>query len=142
VTSLIHKQICMAYRIATNEHPWLYSPQPVVTFGDVKILWDVDISTDTVISAHRPDIVIHNGSELSATLIEVTVPADMNIVDKSKKDPEVRLELQKIWNLRSIKFIPILIAIITGGEIACIIRVKITFKVFPEKICEFVLDCR
>jgi len=58
----------MAYGIATNEPPWLYSPQPVVTSGDVKILWDV---TDRVISAHRPDIVIHDGSERSAILIDV-----------------------------------------------------------------------
>jgi len=69
VASLIHKQICMAYGIATNERAWLYRPQPVVTSGDVKVLWDADIRTDRVISAHRPEIVIHDGSEHSAMLL-------------------------------------------------------------------------
>jgi len=71
VAALVHKQICMAYGIATGECPWLYSPQSVVTSGNVKILWDVDIRTDRVISAHRPDIVIHDSFEHSTILIYV-----------------------------------------------------------------------
>jgi len=76
---LIHRQ---AYGIVTGEPPWLYSPQSVVTSGNVKILWDVDIRTDRVISAHRPDIVIHDSFECSAILIDVAILVDVNIVDK------------------------------------------------------------
>ena len=53
--------------------------------GNVKILWDVDIRTDIVISAHRPDIVIHDSFERSAILIDVAIPADVNIVDKERE---------------------------------------------------------
>lgn len=116
VAALVHKQICMAYGITTSERQWLYRPQPVVTSGNVKILWDVDIRTDRVISAHRPDIVIHDSGERSALVIDVAIPADVNIVDKERekilKYVDLRLELQKIWNLRSIKCIPIVIGVL------------------------------
>ena len=110
VAALIHKRICEYYCIPTCEKPWLYSPQAVVTSNDVKILWDVDIRTDRIISAHSPDIVIHDSFERSAILIDVAIPADVNIIDKERekilKYVDLRLELQKIWNLRCIKFIP------------------------------------
>ena len=54
-------------------------------------MWDVDIRTDIVILAHRLDIVILDSFEHSAILIDVAIPADVNIVDK---------ELEKIfWNM-------------------------------------------
>ena len=63
VAALIHKQICEIYEIYTCEKPWLYNLQPVVSSNHVKILWDVDIRTDQIISAHRPDIVVHDSLE-------------------------------------------------------------------------------
>ena len=68
---------------------------------------------DRIISAHRPDIVVHDSLERSAILFDVAIPADVNIVDKewekTLKYVDLRLELQKIWNLRCIKLIPIVI---------------------------------
>ena len=68
---------------------------------------------DQIISAHRPDIVVHDSLECSAILIDVAIPADVNIVDKKwekiLKYVDLCLELQKIWNLRCSKFIPIVI---------------------------------
>ena len=79
-------------------------------------MWDVDIRTDRIISAHRPDIVVHDSLERSAILIDVVIPADVNIVDKEwekiLKYVDLCLELQKIWNLRCIKFIPIVIGVL------------------------------
>ena len=88
----------------------------MVTSNHVKILWDVDIRTDRSISAHRPDIVIHDNLECSAILIDVAIPVDVNIMDKEcekmLKYVDLRLELQMIWNLRCIKFIPIAIGVL------------------------------
>ena len=126
VAALIHKQICEFYGIYTCEKPkpWLYNPQPVVSSNQVKILWDVDIRMDQIISAYRPDIVVHDSLECSAILshdslecfailIDVAIPADVNIFDKEQekilKYADLCLELQKIWNLRCIKFISMVI---------------------------------
>jgi len=79
-------------------------------------LWDVDIRTDRIISAHRPDIVVHDSLECSVIFIDVAIPADVNIVDKERekilKYVDFRLELQKIWKLRCIKFIPVVIGVL------------------------------
>ena len=118
VASLIHKHICESYGIPTCDKPWLYNPQSIVQTNCVKILWDLDIRTDHVISAHRPDIVVHDFVEHSAMLLDVSIPADFNIVEKERekiqKYKDLCFELQQIWKLRKIKFIPIVIGV-TGS---------------------------
>jgi len=115
---LIHKHICESYGIPTCEKPWLYNPQPVVQTNSVKILWDLDIRTNRVISAHRPDIVVHDFVERSAMLLDVSIPVDFNIVEKERekiqKHKDLCFELQQIWKLRTIKFVPIVIGV-TGS---------------------------
>ena len=103
MAALIHKQICEFYDIYTCEKPWLYNPQPVVSSNHVKILWDGDIRMDQIISAHRPDIVVHDSLECSTILMDVAIPADVNIVDKEwekmLKYVDLRLELQRYGTL-------------------------------------------
>ena len=73
---------------------------------------------DQVISAHRPDIVIHDFLEHSTLLLDVAISVDVNIVNKEweklLKYVDLWLELQKIWNLRSIKVIPIVIGVLSS----------------------------
>ena len=99
----------------TCEKPWICHAQPVVQNNSVKILWDLDIRTDRVISAHRPDIVVHNCIELSVLVLDVSIPADVEKEhEKALKYQDLCLELQQIWNLRTIKFAPIVIGV-TGS---------------------------
>ena len=113
MAALIYKHTCEFYGIATCEKSWLYKPQSMVTTNHVKILWDVGIRTGRVISAHRSDIVVHDSMGCSAILTDIAILADVNIIDKEcekiLKHVDLRLELQKIWNHRWIKFIPIVI---------------------------------
>ena len=79
-------------------------------------MWNVDIRTDRVISVHRPDIVIHDSFKCSAILIDVPIPADVNIADKERENilkcVDLCLELQKTWSLRSIKVISIVVVVL------------------------------
>jgi len=68
-----------------SPHVRSHNPQPVVQTNSVKILWDLDIRTDRVISAHRPDIVVHDFVECSAMLLDVSIPADLTLLRKSGK---------------------------------------------------------
>ena len=51
-------------------------------------------------------------------LLDVSIPADFNIVEKERekirKYQDLCLELQRIWSLRTIKFLPIVIGV-TGS---------------------------
>jgi len=76
VASLLHKNICDFYSIVTCDRPWLHTPSPLVMSGNVKILWDFNIRTDHAISVHRPDIVIVDGHDHSAILLDVAVSTD------------------------------------------------------------------
>jgi len=113
VASLIHKHVCEYYDIPTCDRPWLHKPQPIVTNEHVKILWDFTIKTDHYVSANRPDIVIYDVSHHSVILLDVAIPADINIASKEQekisKYQDLKLELQKLWNLQSIRILPIVI---------------------------------
>jgi len=107
VASLIHKHICEYYVILTSNRPWLHKPQPVVTSKHVKILWDFTISTDRFISVNQPDIVAYDIFNHSVILLDVAIPVDVNIASKEQekisKYQDLKLELQKLWNLTTIK---------------------------------------
>jgi hypothetical protein len=49
---------------------------------DVTVLWNQAVHTDREVTANRPDIVTKNRQDKTSTLIDVAVPADMNVVQK------------------------------------------------------------
>ena len=78
----------------------LKNNQPdTVTETEVKILWDFEIRTDRVIPARRPDIVVLNKTNRTATIIDIAVPSDRNIKTKERekieKYQDLRLEIQR-----------------------------------------------
>jgi len=81
------------YGFHACEKPWLYVPQPV----DVIESRDVKIRTDHVISVLRPDIIVLDYKKWCDFLINVAIPADINIIEKEKekilKYQELKIEL-------------------------------------------------
>ena len=57
-------------------------PKPVYDKGDVTVLWNQAVHTDSEVTANRPDIIIKNIKEKKSTLIDVAIPADRNTVQK------------------------------------------------------------
>jgi len=105
----LHRGICSHYGFQTCEKPWMYAPQPVIESKDIKILWDFEVKTDHVISARRPDIIVLDYQKKCGLLINVSIPANINIIEKEKekilKYQDLRIELQKLWNIK-LKVIP------------------------------------
>jgi len=54
--------------------------QPKFSSSEWWDLWNFDIRTDSVISIHRPEIVVHNCIERSVLVLNVTISADFNII--------------------------------------------------------------
>jgi hypothetical protein len=44
--------------------------------GDVTVLWNQAVNTDTEVTANRPDIKIKNKKETTCTLIDLAIPAE------------------------------------------------------------------
>ena len=67
---------------------------------DVKILWYFEVRTDHVILAQRPDIIVLDYKKICGFLIGVSIPADVNIIEKEKENKlkyqDLQIELKKL----------------------------------------------
>jgi len=112
VASIIHWRLCKKFEIDVHKTWYRHEPQPVLENDKVKILWDVNIYTDRVIQARRPDLVVVDKMKKKVTLIDIAIPADKNVIEKEKekitKYQDLRIELQRLWGMK-VRVVPIVI---------------------------------
>jgi hypothetical protein len=79
-------------------------PKPVYEEGDVRVLWNQAVHTDTEVTANREDIIINNKKQKTCTLIDVAIPANRNVVrkgaEKKLKYKSLCIETKRMWNLK------------------------------------------
>ena len=88
----------------------MHNPAPVLENDTHKLLWDLNIQTDHLIPARRPDLIIINKKKKNKTkknickIVDFAVPADHSITRKEteQKDKylDVPRELKKLWNMK------------------------------------------
>ena len=70
----------------------------------MKILWDLYVYLDHMISARRPDIIIDKAVS-NVIMVDVSIPADKNIStmeeEKLSKYQDLRVELERIWKKKT-----------------------------------------
>ena len=91
----------------------MHNPAPVLENDSRKFLWDINIQTDPLIPARRPDlIIINNKKKRICKIVHFAVPADhrINLKESEKKDKYLDLarELKKLWNMK-LTIVPIVI---------------------------------
>ena len=86
----------------------MHNPAPVLENDAHKLLWDVDIHTDHLISA-RPDLIIINKKKRICKIVDFAVPAKHIMKEREKKDKYLDLarELKKLWNMK-VMMVPIM----------------------------------
>ena len=76
-------------------------------------MWDTAIITDKNVKSNRPDITIHDKKNKTGTLIDISIPACCNVVQKEAekitKYRDLEIEIQKCWDLNKVQTIPIII---------------------------------
>ena len=86
---------------------------------NAKILWDMMIQTDHVITARRPDIVVKDKLLDHTWLIDVAVPGDGRVKEKEREKVEkyqdLARELRKLWST-SVNVVPIVIGALGAVE--------------------------
>ena len=60
VGKVIHWEMCKKFRFDHASKWYMHNPAPVLENNTHKLLWDLDIQTDYIISARRPDLKIIN----------------------------------------------------------------------------------
>mgnify|MGYP005678045445 CR=1 FL=1 len=93
---------------------WLkHVPVDVVKHQSKVIMWDKAILTDKKVNCNRPDITIHDTKEKECLFVDISVPVCANVIkkeaEKITKYRDLEIEVQKCWNLRKIRTVPIVI---------------------------------
>ena len=111
VARIVHWKLCGKYNLKRSEKWYKHAPEGVVENEEVKILWDVMIQCDREIKARKPDIVTVNKNERSCAIIDIAIPRDIRVSEKEEEKIEryqkLKKEIKRMWNIRSIKVIPV-----------------------------------
>ena len=117
LAKLIHQELGFKYELLdrkTTPPYYKYNPQPVVERGNFILYWDRPIVTDQTIDYNRPDILLINQGEKTATLVEIAVPLTHNLkkteAEKMAKYEELAFQLKSIWKLERVVIVPIIIS--------------------------------
>ena len=92
---------------------YIPNPAPVLENDTHKHLWDLDVQTDHLISARRPDLIIINKKKKRiCKIVDFAVLADHRIklkeYEKKDKYLDIARELKKLWNMK-VTILPIVI---------------------------------
>jgi Reverse transcriptase (RNA-dependent DNA polymerase) len=122
VATLIHWSLCKQYGFPRSDNWWSHQAEKVLENDDFKVLWDFSIRTDKVIEAHRPDIVIVDKRSKEALLVDVAIPGDARVaskeIEKINKYQDLAIEVQRLWELRKVKVVPIVIGALGAVPVA------------------------
>ena len=122
VATLIHWSLCKQYGFPRCDNWWTHQAEKVLENDDFKVLWDFSIRTDKVIEAHRPDIVIVDKRSKEALLVDVAIPGDARVAiketEKINKYQDLAIEVQRLWELRKVKVVPIVIGALGAVPVA------------------------
>lgn len=116
VAKALHWDLCRAYGLEHAGKWYEHKPEPVIENQDVKILWDFTIQTDKKISHNRPDIVLIDKRNSKCQIIDVACPGDKRIqgkeIEKIEKYTDLAVEIQRLWKMKSVKVVPIVIGVL------------------------------
>ena len=111
---MIHWELCKKLKFDPTNKWYLHNPESVLENKMHKILWDLEIQTDRLTSARRPDLVIvHELKKKWTCRIQDFDPlADHRVKLKENetrnKYLDLAKELKKLWNMK-VTVIPIVI---------------------------------
>ena len=113
VAKYIHWWILKDLGVKVTESWTEHEPKDNVLHNGISILWDKSIITDKKVKCNRPDITIHDTKKRECIFVDVSVPVCINVLrkeaEKITKYRDLEIEVQKCWNLRKTKTIPIVI---------------------------------
>ena len=113
IARIVHLELCQKFGLIGKMKWYNHKPEDVMENDRVKILWDFNIQTDHVIQHRRPDIVIVYKNERRCHIVDVAVPGDKRVEQKEQEKIEkygdLRREIKKIWKLKYVGVIPIVV---------------------------------
>ena len=113
----VHHCICKNFNIPVSKWWQSHAPADVIVKENVEIAWDQVIQTERECPCNRPDIMIKDKISNKALIIDVSCPADSNVMKKEKekmiKYAALKLELGRMWKMEC-EVVPIVVGVLGG----------------------------
>ena len=110
----VHWELCRKYGIECASKWYDHVPSSICSTkdGDVDIYWDRRVETVRGCEHNRPDVVVIEKSERKWTLIDFSVPMDLNVEKKEREKCEkyepLASEIRKVYKVRT-EIVPVVI---------------------------------
>jgi hypothetical protein len=108
----VHWCLCKDSGMPATERWYQHQPTAVQENEKVKLLWNLSIQTDRTIRANKPDIVAVDKPTKTTKLIEISVPADSNLQQKTREKMEkytdLRIEVERMWGTKT-SIVPVIV---------------------------------
>lgn len=120
VARIVHRELCLQYGLVSKSVAYyIYTPERVLENDKCLVYWDREILTDRTVQHNRPDIFLHDKTTNRIYLIEVSVPAPVNIerknTEKIEKYVPLAEDVKDVRRVENVIIIPIIIG--STGEI-------------------------
>ena len=113
VAKKVHWDLCKMNGLEHTEKWYEHVPEEVVENEEVKVLWDIDVQCDNVIEARRPDIILIDKKKRKEIVINIAVPADVQLGEKEsekvEKYQDLKGEIGRLWKLKIVEVVPVVI---------------------------------
>ena len=113
VARVLHWELCKKFKLPHNDRWYEHTPEPSAQNENAKLIWDVTIQTDKKVDHNKPDIVLIDKTSNFCLIIDVACPFDTRVIEKENekitKYQDLKWELIKIWKVKTIRVIPIVI---------------------------------
>ena len=110
---IIHWEHCRRYGFNCIEKRYDNIPEGALENEKSKILWDFRIKTNQHITRNRPNIVLHDTKKNECKMTDVLCLFDGRVIDRKEKKKgkyeDLRKEVAKLWSVRKVVIIPIII---------------------------------
>ena len=104
VGKVIHWEMCKKFKFDHANKWYMHNPEPVLENDTHKLLWDLDIQTNHVISARRQDYIKKINKKKICKIYDFALLADHRIklkeFEKRDKYLDLARELKNLWNMK------------------------------------------
>ena len=104
LATAVHWCLARKYGFSVSDQWYHHRAEATVENEKVKLCWDLNLYTDHVIEARRPDIVVVKKETSECLLIDIAVPGDVRVErkedEKVEKYRDLCRELGRLWKVR------------------------------------------
>ena len=101
----------------TISNEWYkHDPKPSTDIGGITFTWDMKVRTDTHTRYNKPDIIVHDKKSRTCQIIDVAIPLDQNVnnktAEKLTKYKELLQEYKRMYQIKQAEILPVIIGVL------------------------------